>query len=92
MIPDDIQALALADAIGALDGKERRELAVRRAALPRDVRAEVAHLYDAIVEIAVSVPGEAPSPCVRDELLEKIAASRRATVVDISPPPYLRGS
>ena len=42
MIPDDIQALALADAIGALDPDERRDLEARLAALPPSVRAEVA--------------------------------------------------
>ena len=62
MIPDDIQALALADAIGALDPDERRDLEARLAALPPSVRAEVAHLYDASVEIAASASGETPSP------------------------------
>jgi hypothetical protein len=54
MIPDDIQALALADAIGALDPDERRDLEARLADLPPGVRAEVAHLYDTSVEIAAS--------------------------------------
>ena len=39
MIPDDLQALALADAIGALDPDQRRELQARLAALPPSVRA-----------------------------------------------------
>ena len=38
--------------IGALDPDERRDLEARLAALPSSVRAEVAHLYDASVEIA----------------------------------------
>ena len=42
MIPEDIEALALADAIGALDPDERRDLEARLAALPPSVRAEVA--------------------------------------------------
>ena len=58
MIPDDIQALALADAIGALDPDERVDLEARLAGLPPTVRAEVAHLYDASVEIAASAHGE----------------------------------
>ena len=62
MIPDDIQALALADAIGALDPDERRDLEARVAALPPSLRAEVAHLYDASVEIAASVIGVEPTP------------------------------
>jgi putative transcriptional regulator len=80
MIPEDIQALALADAIGALDPDERRDLEVRLAALPLDVRAEVAHLYDASVEIAASALGEAPSPGVRDALLARIAAPSNHTI------------
>jgi quercetin dioxygenase-like cupin family protein len=74
MIPKDIQALALADAVGALDPDERRDLEARLAALPLDVRAEVAHLYDASVEIALTAIGATPSPGVRDALLTRIAA------------------
>ena len=80
MIPDDIEALALADAIGALDPDERRELEARLAALPPDVRTAVARLYDASVEIASSTIGEAPSPGVRDALLSKIAAPSNHTI------------
>jgi quercetin dioxygenase-like cupin family protein len=80
MIPDDIEALALADAIGALDPDERRDLAARVAALPPRVRAEVASLYDASVEIAASVSGEKPSPAVRDALLARIAAPSTLTI------------
>ena len=80
MIPDDIQALALADAIGALDPDERRDLEARLAALPPNVRAEVAHLYDASVEIAASASGEEPSPGVRDALLARVAAPSNHTI------------
>ncbi len=73
MIPDDIEGLALADAIGALDAEERRHLQARVAALPPDLRAAVAHLYDASVEIALSANGEEPSPGVRAALLASIA-------------------
>ena len=44
MIPENVEALALADAIGALDPDERRELEASLAALPDEVRAEVADL------------------------------------------------
>jgi quercetin dioxygenase-like cupin family protein len=80
MIPDDIQALALADVIGALDPDERRDLEVRLAALTADVRAEVARLYDASVEIAASASGEEPSPGVRDALLAGVAAPSNHTI------------
>ena len=80
MIPEDVQALALADAIGALDPDERRDLEARLAALPPSVRAEVAHLYDASVEIAASALGEEPSPGVRDALLARVAAPSNHTI------------
>jgi quercetin dioxygenase-like cupin family protein len=80
MIPADIQALALADAIGALDPDERRDLDARLAALPSSVRAEVAQLYDASVEIAASAIGEEPSPRVRDALLATIGTPATHTI------------
>lgn len=80
MIPADIQALALADAIGALDPDERLELEARVAALPSSVRAEVATLYDASVELAARAIGEAPSPGVRDALLATIAVPATRTI------------
>jgi quercetin dioxygenase-like cupin family protein len=80
MIPDDIQALALADAIGALDADERRDLETRLATLPPSDRAEVAHLYDASVEIAASASGEVPSAGVRDALLARVAAPPNHTM------------
>jgi quercetin dioxygenase-like cupin family protein len=80
MIPDDIQEMALADAIGALDPEERRDFEARLAALPLDVRAEVAQLYDASVELAAGALGEMPSPGVRDALLTRIAAPANHTI------------
>ena len=80
MIPDDVQALALADAIGALDPEERRDFEARLAALPLDVRAEVSRLYDASVEIAASLPGETPPARVRDAVLSRIAAPANHTI------------
>ena len=80
MIPLDIQALTLADAIGALDPDERRELDTRLAALPPSVRAEVAHLYDASVDVAASAAGEEPSPRVRDALLAAIGTPATHTI------------
>jgi quercetin dioxygenase-like cupin family protein len=80
MIPDDLQALVLADAIGALDSDERRDLESRLAALPSSARGEVAHLYDASLQIAASAGGEGPSPDVRDALLARVAAPLTHTI------------
>ena len=67
MIPAHIEALALADAIGALDVDEQRELRSLVAALPPDARQEVARLYDSALALAASVPQVDPPPRVRDE-------------------------
>jgi anti-sigma factor ChrR (cupin superfamily) len=80
MIPDDVQALVLADAIGALDPDERLDLHDRLAALPAAVRHEVTQLYDAAVEIAATTSREAPSPGVRAALLATIAVPSNHTV------------
>jgi quercetin dioxygenase-like cupin family protein len=81
MILDDIEALVLADAIGALDPDERRDLEARLLAMPARVRAAVAHLYDASVEISATASGEEPSPGVRDDLLSRVAAPASHTIV-----------
>ena len=80
MIPDDIQGLVLADAIGALDPDERQDLQVCLADLPPGGRADVAHLYDASVMIAASASGEEPSPGIRDALLARVAAPSSHTI------------
>ena len=80
MIPADIHALALADAIGALDAEERRDLEERLAALTPSVRAEVARLYEASVDIAATAIGEEPSPGVREALLARIATPANHTI------------
>ena len=80
MIPADLQALALADAIGALDPDERRDLEARLVDLSPSARAEVARLYDASADIAASALDGAPSPGVREALLAKIAAPANHTI------------
>ena len=81
MIPDDVQALALADAIGALDADERRTLEDRLAALPADVRTEVGRLYDVAVELSSTTTGDEPSPGIRAGLLARIAVPSNHTVM-----------
>ena len=80
MIPDDVQALTLADAIGALDPDERRALEDRLALLPADVRAEAAHLYNTAVEISADTIGEAPSPDVWAAILTRITVPSSHTI------------
>jgi anti-sigma factor ChrR (cupin superfamily) len=80
MIPEHIEALALADAIGALDADEQRELRSLVAALPPDERQEVARLYDSALALAASVPQVDPPPHVRDRVLAAVQAPGRYTV------------
>ena len=83
MIPDDIESLALADAIGALDAAEQRDLLARLETLPAQVRAEVARLYDVALSVAAAAPPADPPARVREQLLARISAP---------PPNYSIGS
>jgi anti-sigma factor ChrR (cupin superfamily) len=81
MIPEDLEALALADAAGALDAEEQRELQVRLASQPADVRREISRLYDAALALTAEAPPQAPSPSVRERLLASLQAPTQYTVV-----------
>lgn len=80
MIPEDVEALALADAIGALDPDEQAELAARLAELPAEDRAAVGRLYDTATLLAASVDQVAPPPGVRERVLAAATAPDRYTV------------
>ena len=56
MIPDELEALVLADSVGALDPDERLELQARLDALTPDEQSEVARLYDAATAVALASP------------------------------------
>ena len=55
MIPEDLQALVLGDAVGALNPDERVELEARLVDLSPDQRSEVASLYETATVLAMSV-------------------------------------
>jgi anti-sigma factor ChrR (cupin superfamily) len=78
MIPERIEALALADAAGALDAAERAELQRLVASLPIGVQSEVARLYDLTEVIAAATEAE-PAPAVRDRLMASILGPSRYT-------------
>ena len=80
MIPDDLEALALADAIGALDPEDRLALDARVAALPPHERAHLASLYDVAIALASSVDQADPPGRVRDRVIAATQAPRRYTV------------
>jgi anti-sigma factor ChrR (cupin superfamily) len=76
MISDELEALVLADAIGALDPDERRELQTRLVGLSAEERSEIAGLYDVTTAMALSVPSMEPPAHVRQRVL---AATRTRT-------------
>ena len=80
MIPADIEALALADAAGALDPDEQRELQRKLESLAPEVRARVARLYDTTEILAATAAHERPSPGVRDRLMARVTGPSRYTL------------
>lgn len=80
MIPDDLEALALADAIGALDEEDRLAFEARVAMLTPDQRAQVASLYDVALALGSSVDQVEPSSRVREAVLATTRAPGRYTV------------
>jgi putative transcriptional regulator len=79
MIPDELEALVLADSVGALDSDERVELQARLETLTPDERSEVARLYEAATVLALSVPPLEPPPQVRERILEAARKPSRYT-------------
>ena len=80
MIPDDLEALALADAIGALDPDERAALDARVALLSPEQQAQVAAVYDVALALGSSVEQVAPPARVRDAVMAATRAPGRYTV------------
>ena len=80
MIPDDVEALALADAIGALDAEERVKLDALRAQLSPAEQEEVARLYETSTVIAAAVPPVAPPAHLRERVLKAVRTPSRYNV------------
>ena len=80
MIPEDLQALVLGDAVGALNPDERVELEARLVDLSPDQRSEVASLYEAATVVAMSAEPVDPPPPVRERLLAAARTPTRYTV------------
>jgi quercetin dioxygenase-like cupin family protein len=80
MIPDELEALVLADSVGALDPDEQAALQTRFAALSAEQRSEVARLYEAAHAVALGVPPLAPPAHVRDRVLAAARTPARYTV------------
>lgn len=69
MLAADVEALIIADAIGALDADERDALDMRLCALTPTEYAQIAELYDVAVVIAESITQVHPPSQVRARLL-----------------------
>ena len=80
MIPDELEALVLADSVGALDPDERVELQARLDALTPQQRSEVARLYDAVTAVTLTVPLLEPPAHVRERVLAAARKPARYTV------------
>jgi hypothetical protein len=80
MIPDELEALVLADSVGALDPDERVVLQARSDALTPEQRSEVARLYDAATAVALSGPPSEPPAHARERLL---AAARKPSTYTV---------
>jgi anti-sigma factor ChrR (cupin superfamily) len=79
MIPDELEALVLADSVGALDHEERAALRARLDALTPEQRSEVAHLYDTASTVALTAPPLEPPPHVRERVLAAVHKPVRYT-------------
>jgi quercetin dioxygenase-like cupin family protein len=80
MIPDDVEALALADSIGALDPDERVEWEARRAELSPEEQAQVARLYETAAAVATTIHVLEPPAHVRERVLAAARTPTRYTV------------
>ena len=69
MIPEELEALVLADSLGALDPDERMELQARLDSLTPEQRSEIAHLYDTASAMALTAPPLEPPAYVRERVL-----------------------
>lgn len=81
MISDDLEALALADAVGALDPDERPGFEARVAALPAEEQARVARLYEVATALGSGVDQVEPPPRVRERVMAATRKPQRYTLL-----------
>jgi anti-sigma factor ChrR (cupin superfamily) len=80
VIPDGVEALVLADSVGALDADERVELKARLAELSAEDLTRVAHLYEVTTAIAASAAPATPPAYLRQRVLAATRTPTRYTV------------
>jgi len=80
MIPEELEALVLADSLGALDPDERMELQARLDSLTQEQRSEVARVYDAAAAVARRATPVDPPAALRQRVLDAARQPTRYTV------------
>jgi anti-sigma factor ChrR (cupin superfamily) len=80
MTLEDLEGLALADAIGALDADEQHAFEARVAELSADEQAQVARLYETAAAVAEGVDLAEPPPHVRGRVLAAARVPTRYTI------------
>lgn len=80
MMFDELEALAMADAIGALDADERGELEARMAELSPAERAGVARAYETTAALAALSPLVDPPADLKDRVLAAARTPARYTL------------
>ena len=77
MITDELEALVLADAVGAIDPDERKDLESQLAALSAEDTLTVERLYDSVLGLASTVELVDPPPHVRERVLASLREPTR---------------
>jgi anti-sigma factor ChrR (cupin superfamily) len=80
MIPEDVEALAMADSVGALDPDECVELQARLADLSPEEQAHVDSFYETATAMAMAVDMLEPPAHVRERVLAATQTPTRYTV------------
>ncbi len=80
MMNDDLQALILADAIGALDADEQSALHAELAALSAADQDAAGRLYDSALLVAASAELQDPPAALRERVLTAVVSPRTYTI------------
>jgi quercetin dioxygenase-like cupin family protein len=80
MMSEDVEALALADSVGALDPEERVQLQARLADLSPEEQARIASFYETATAMAMAVDLLEPPTHLRERVLAAARTPARYTV------------
>jgi anti-sigma factor ChrR (cupin superfamily) len=77
MITEELEALVLADAVGAIDADERKDLQLQLAALSAEDALAVEQLYESVLGLASTVELVDPPPHVRERVMASVREPTR---------------